>query len=55
MIKHDESEGSFVIETKGSEKDSDLRARERWQIAYAKKHFDIIGIKYKKKTNCKDI
>ena len=55
VIKHDESEGSFVIETKGSEKESDLRARERWQIAYAKKHFDIIDIKYKKKTDCKDI
>jgi type III restriction enzyme len=55
VIKHDESEGSFVIETKGSTDERDLRAREKWQIAYAKKHFEVIDVKYKKKTDCKDI
>ncbi len=55
IIKHDESEGAFVIETKGSQKEKDLRARERWQIAYAKKHFELIDVAYKKRKNCKDI
>jgi len=55
VIKHDESEGAFVIETKGSKKESDLRARERWQIAYARKHFELLDVKYKKETDCKDI
>lgn len=55
IIKHDESEGSFVIETKGSTDERDLRSREKWQIAYAKKHFEVIDIQYKKKTDCKDI
>ncbi|MDF1884143.1 DEAD/DEAH box helicase family protein [Sulfurimonas sp. SAG-AH-194-C21] len=55
VIKHDESEGAFVIETKGSKKESDLRARERWQIAYARKHFELLDVKYKKETDCNDI
>ena len=55
VIKLDESEGSFIIETKGSAKESELRGREKWQIAYAKKHFELLNIKYKKKTNCKDV
>ncbi len=55
VIKLDESEGSFIIETKGSTDEKDLRAREKWQIAYAKKHFELLDIKYKKKTDCKDI
>ncbi|MFA6143815.1 MAG: DEAD/DEAH box helicase family protein [Sulfurimonas sp.] len=56
IIKHDESEGSFIIETKGSDKKRDSRAREDWQMAYAKKHFDLIGLKYKDRvTNCKDV
>ena len=56
IIKHDESEGSFIIETKGSDKKRDSRAREDWQIEYAKKHFKLLGIKYKDRiTNCKEI
>jgi type III restriction enzyme len=56
VIKHDESEGSFIIETKGSDKKRDSRAREDWQMEYAKKHFKLIGLKYKDRiTNCKDI
>ncbi len=55
IIKHDESEGAFVVETKGSEQERDLRGREKWQIAYAKKHFTLLDIEYKKKTNCKDV
>lgn len=55
VIKHDESEGSFIIETKGSEKERDLRDREKWQIAYAKKHFELIDVKYQKKSKCGDI
>jgi type III restriction enzyme len=55
IIKHDESEGSFIIETKGSTDEKDLRGREKWQIAYAKKHFEALEINYKKKTNCRDI
>ena len=55
VIKLDESEGSFIIETKGSKKERDLRGREKWQIAYAKKHFELLDIKYKKETNCKDV
>ncbi len=56
IIKHDESEGSFIIETKGSDKKRDSRAREDWQMEYAKKHFDLIGLKYKDRvTNCKDV
>lgn len=55
VIKHDEEEGSFIVETKGSTKEEDLRGREKWQIAYARKHFELLDIKYKKKTNCKDI
>ncbi|MDP3302476.1 MAG: DEAD/DEAH box helicase family protein [Sulfuricurvum sp.] len=56
IIKHDESEGSFIIETKGSDKKRDSRAREDWQMEYAKKHFELIGLKYKDRvTNCKDV
>lgn len=56
IIKHDESEGSFIIETKGSDKKRDSRAREDWQMTYAKKHFELIGLRYKDRiTNCKDV
>jgi len=56
VVKLDESEGSFIIETKGSDKKRDSRAREDWQIEYAKKHFELIGLKYKDRiTNCKDL
>ncbi len=54
VIKYDESEGAFVIETKGSEKESELRGHEKWQISYAKKHFKLLDIKYKDRvTDCK--
>jgi type III restriction enzyme len=55
VIKYDESEGSFVVETKGSEKERDLRDREKWQIEYAKKHFKLIDVQYKMKKNCNDV
>lgn len=56
VIKFDESEGSFVVETKGSDKERDLRGREKWKIAYAKKHFKLLNIQYRDKiTNCKDV
>ncbi|MDT8337855.1 MAG: DEAD/DEAH box helicase family protein, partial [Sulfurimonas sp.] len=44
VVKLDESEGSFIVETKGSDKKRDSRAREDWQIEYAKKHFELIGL-----------
>jgi len=47
VIKYDESEGSFIVETKGSDKKRDSRAREDWQIEYAKKHFKLLGVRYK--------
>jgi type III restriction enzyme len=52
VIKYDESEGSFVVETKGSDKERDLRDREKWQIAYAKKHFKLLDVQYKKTIDC---
>ncbi|PHS40360.1 MAG: hypothetical protein COB07_04495 [Sulfurovum sp.] len=53
VIKYDESEGAFVVETKGSDKERDMRSRESWQIAYAKKHFKLLDIKYRDKvTSC---
>ncbi len=55
VIKNDESRGAFIIETKGSDKERDLRDREKWQIAYAKKHFEFIDVKYKKATHCQDV
>jgi len=56
VIKFDESEGSFIVETKGSDKNRDLRGVEAWKIAYAKKHFEILNVKYKDKiTNCTKI
>lgn len=55
VIKYDESEGSFIVETKGSDKERDLRDREKWQIEYAKKHFKLIDVKYKMKKNCKEV
>jgi len=56
VIKFDESEGSFIVETKGSEKERDLRGVEAWKIAYAKKHFKLLDIKYKDKiTSCRDL
>jgi type III restriction enzyme len=56
IIKHDESEGSFIVETKGSDKKRDSRAREDWQMKYAKKHFELIGVKYKDRVaDCKDV
>lgn len=47
IVKYDESEGSFIVETKGSDKKRDSRAREDWQIEYAKKHFKLLDIKYR--------
>lgn len=56
VVKFDESEGSFIVETKGSEKERDLRGREKWKIAYAKKHFKLLNIQYRDKiTECKDV
>lgn len=56
VIKLDENEGSFIVETKGSDKKRDSRAREHWQMEYAKKHFKLLDIKYKNRvTNYKDI
>ncbi|MCF6330150.1 MAG: DEAD/DEAH box helicase family protein [Sulfurimonas sp.] len=56
VIKFDESEGSFIVETKGSEKDRDLRGVEAWKIAYAKKHFELLDVKYRDKvTDCKKV
>ncbi|PHS57926.1 MAG: hypothetical protein COB17_04290 [Sulfurimonas sp.] len=56
VIKYDESEGSFIVETKGSDKDRDLRGVEAWKIAYAKKHFKFLDIKYKDKiTDCQKV
>ncbi len=55
VIKLDESEGAFIVETKGSVDEKELRGREKWQIAYAKKHFELLDIKYKKKTTCEEI
>jgi len=56
VIKFDESEGAFIVETKGSEKESELRGHEKWQIAYAKKHFKLMDIQYREKvTSCDEI
>jgi type III restriction enzyme len=56
IIKHDESEGSFIVETKGSDKKRDSRAREYWQMEYAKKHFKLLGLAYKSRIkNCLDV
>ncbi len=55
VVKLDESEGSFIIEIKGSTDEKELRGREKWQIAYARKHFEILDIKYKKKIDCKEV
>jgi type III restriction enzyme len=56
LIKFDETEGAFVVETKGSEKESELRNHEKWQIAYAKRHFKSMGIGYKDRVkNCKSL
>ncbi len=56
IIKHDQSEGAFVVETKGSEKEKELRGAERWKIAYAQRHFEEIGVKYRAKVmDCKTI
>ena len=56
LIKFDESEGAFVVETKGSEKESELRGHEKWQIAYAKRHFKLLDIKYRDRVmSCKDL
>ncbi len=56
VIKYDDSEGSFIVETKGSEKERDLRGVEAWKIAYAKKHFELLNIQYKDKvTDCKRV
>ncbi len=49
VIKYDQSEGSFIVETKGSKKERDLKEKEKWKIAYAKKHFKMLDIKYKDK------
>lgn len=56
VIKHDESEGAFIVETKGSEKDRELRGHEKWQIAYAKKHFKFLDVQYRYKVkNCRSL
>ncbi|NEW60952.1 hypothetical protein GSY74_06610 [Sulfurovum sp. bin170] len=49
VIKHDESEGAFVVETKGS-------GREKWKIAYAKRHFELVDVNYRAKImDCKKV
>ena len=56
VIKHDELEGAFVVETKGSEKENALRGSEKWKIAYAKKYFEVIGVEYRVKVvECKKL
>lgn len=56
VIKFDESEGAFVVETKGSVKESELRGHEKWQISYAKRHFKLLGIKYRDRViDCKSL
>lgn len=56
VIRDDESEGSFIVETKGSDKKRDSRSREDWQIEYSKKHFKLLDIKYKDRiTKCQDL
>ena len=56
VIKHDESEGVFVIETKGDDKERELRGREKWKIAYAKKYFELLNVHYRAMiTECKQI
>ena len=56
VIKHDESEGSFVVEVKGDDKERELRGREKWKIAYAKKHFELLDVKYRARiTECKEV
>jgi len=56
VIKYDESEGSFIVETKGSERERDLRGSEAWKIEYAKKHFKFLNIQYKNRiTDCNKI
>ncbi|MGB3960670.1 MAG: hypothetical protein WBK95_00385, partial [Sulfurimonas sp.] len=56
VVTLDESEGSFIVETKGSDKKRDSRAREDWQMKYAKKHFELIGLKYRDRiTDCVDL
>ena len=56
VVKLDESEGSFIVETKGSDKKRESRAREEWQMEYAKKHFKLIGLKYRDRiTDCKEV
>jgi len=56
VVKLDESEGSFIVETKGSDKKRDSRSREDWQMEYAKKHFKLIGLKYRERiTDCKEV
>ena len=56
IVKHDENEGAFIVETKGSEKEKELRGSERWKIAYAKRHFEEIGVSYRAKVReCKEV
>lgn len=56
IIKFDEQEGAFIVETKGSDKERELRAKEQWKIAYAKRHFEKVGLEYKEKiTDCKKV
>lgn len=56
VIKHDNSEGSFVVETKGDERDRELRGSEKWKIAYAKSHFELLGVQFRDKiTECRKV
>lgn len=45
----------FVCETKGSLEDDDLKSREKTKIAYAKKHFDALGVNYVPTTKLSDV
>lgn len=56
VVKFDEQEGAFIVETKGSDKERELRSREQWKIAYAKRHFERVNIEFKDKiTDCKKV
>jgi len=56
IIKHNDIQSGYVVETKGSKKQRDLKQVENWKIAYAKKHFECLDVKYKNKINdCKTL
>lgn len=55
IVGNDQTKTCFIVETKGSESENELRGVEGNKIKCGKKHFKTLGIDYKLKKECETI